>query len=136
MAENPYRVQDMTSALNDVDGHVFPAKLGVVLHDVLLAQVIDLRSCLHAGRSTATHDKTEQSCPFLWTGSGKCRDLEVVNDALSDLLRVANRLELVAVLEARNTVSCGRGADSNDQLVVRNVNVFLRAIDRHCLDLE
>ena len=76
----------MLATLDEVDGDLFAAELRVlqdtmsirgcdeartthVLDDVLLAQVVDLRCSLYAGRSATTDDEAEQALA-LFRGRG------------------------------------------------------------------
>ena len=56
-----YRVQDVLAALDDVDRDLFPADLGVVPHDIFLAEVVDLRGRLYTGGPATAHDETQQA---------------------------------------------------------------------------
>ena len=65
-----HRVQDVFPTLDDVDRDLLPTDLGVVPHDVFLAKVVDLRSCLHACRSTTAHDEAQEASALLRGGCG------------------------------------------------------------------
>jgi len=54
-----YCIQDVLTALDDVDGNLLAANFGIVLHDILLAKVVDLGSSFHTRGSTTTNDEAQ-----------------------------------------------------------------------------
>ena len=94
-----------------------------VVHQVLLAEVVDLSRGLDTRRTATTDDEAQQFAAFLWGRRWQRRSLEVVwkwsnssvvlregshvshtNDALPNRLCITNSLQLETMLQPRHAV--------------------------------
>jgi len=56
-----YCVQDVLAALDNVDRNLLTANFWIVLHDILLAKVVNLGSSFHTRGSTPTNDEAQKA---------------------------------------------------------------------------
>ena len=66
MTNTTHCIQDMFTALNNMDRNVFTADFWKVLHDILLTKIVNLSGSFHARRSAPTNDEAQQTFTFLW----------------------------------------------------------------------
>lgn len=52
-----HSIQDVFAALDNVDRDLLTANFGIVSHDILLAEVVNLGGSFHTGGSTPTNDE-------------------------------------------------------------------------------
>ena len=112
------RVEDVVGGLHDGDGDLV-GQTGVQFGHVVLEEIVQLGSELHAGGPTAHDEHGEHLALFLVGHAGEGRRLEKVRQSASDGERVVNLLEEDGVLaNAGGAEGVAGGADGDDELVV------------------
>jgi hypothetical protein len=129
-------VENVASALDDVNGDFVSQDAWVVVAEIFVEHVVQFGGKFDTGWTTSADDKGEQATSLFigrgWEGSG----FEVADDFVADQACIGNVFEEVAVFETFDTVRVSHGADTDDELVVREVEVLFRAIGIGCLDFD
>lgn len=92
-------VQDMSSALDDVNRDLIPDNSRERMEQVLVEKIEQFRGKLHTSGTTTADHKRQQTLAFLVTGGGQTGQFHVLQHLVFDLARIVNGFQEVAVLE-------------------------------------
>ncbi len=118
-------VEDVGAGLDDVDGDFVAQDARVEFAEVFVEHVVELGGEFDAGWAAAGDDEGEEAATLFVGGGGEAGDFEVSDDLVADKAGVADVFEKVAMLEAVDAVGVRDAADSDDQLVVGEIEPLL-----------